>query len=316
MRSRNSWTSCGCASSTSRRQVLGDLAPAAADLGQPLRGRPARVRETRQLQAGRPALGGGEDGVHRLLVGVAAVQPHELGDLARGRATARPRGTRRRRPPPASSRAEGPDRCASRCASCAPVGQVPQHEGDDLPGLVAREQVRVVEDQDETGRRGQRLAEQRQDPLAGPAAPPARATPDAGIHLGDRLERQREVREQDDGVGVGFVELHPGEGPPSASAHCRRTVVLPAPAGAQSTTSGAVVCASASSSARRSTRCTRACGGRSLAGSAARGAPAGGAAARQRARTRDAVPHGGPLACGHLPSPSGDAALPASVYVT
>ena len=102
------------------------------------------------------------------------------------------------------------------------------------------------------------------------------------------------------------------KGRSSDSAHCRRTVVLPAPAGAQSTTSGAFVSPRAPRSARRSTRWTRGCGGRSLAGSAAKDASelGDGAAARQRARTRDAVSTDGPSRAVTFPPPQATGRLP------
>ena len=103
------------------------------------------------------------------------------------------------------------------------------------------------------------------------------------------------------------------EGRPSACVHWRRTVVLPVPAGAQSTTSGAAVSSRASRRARRSTRRTRAWGGRSLAGSATSSGPVpSGAAARQRARIRDALPADGPWRAATLPPTQATLRLPDS----
>ena len=147
------------------REVGGDLAALATDLRQPLLERAPSRGQAGQMDAGGPAFGDREKGVHDRFVGRAAVQAHELGGLRvvegelpsaelhqlAGRPQA---GQRERR---VGARAE--HKLGAR-------RQVEQDEGHDVPALCPLQQVRVVEHQHERRRGGQYVGEHGQHPLA------------------------------------------------------------------------------------------------------------------------------------------------------
>ena len=86
-------------------------------------------------------------------------------------------------------------------------------EGDDLPRPGGPEQVSVVQHEHEGTRGRQRLRQQRQDALPQRRDGEQERAFHGFVDGRHRRERAAQVREQDDGVAVGLVHLHPGGRP-------------------------------------------------------------------------------------------------------